>query len=474
MTSMMDLTPAVNSPLLDASESRVLARLMQTMQAHQHGNDLRGMYYAGKQTLRMAGKMGMSLPPSLGKLETVLGWPAKAVTTLEQRLDVLGFVGNDESDSIISEIAADNDLTTLQSMTHTAALIHGSAFVTVSAGDESAGEPPVVISARSAREATAIYSTRSRKITAGLTVNNDPGSPIQVVLWLPEWVTTMTKEVDGWRVERQAHRLGRVPMERMTFRPHLEQQFGVPRITDEVMGLTDSAMRTVLRMEGTAEFFSFPQRWAIGLAESDVGETFKTYLNRFLMIGPAEEGDQAPQFGEFRSSSPEPHIAQLRSIAGMFSGATSIPLNYLGIVHDNPSSADAIRAAEADLVTVAERAQRNFGASWASVMRMAHFAAVGDEDPALRSLITRWRDASTPTKAAQSQSIVQQVTMGVLPAQDPVTWELLGYDEATIRRLTQAVEKQRAHETLTGILDKRSAAPGIRQEATELMETETG
>lgn len=66
-------------------------------------------------------------------------------------------------------------------------------------------------------------------------------------------------------------------------------------------------------MEGTAEFFSFPQRWAVGVEREDFdGDTFKTYLNRILALSADSEG-RNPQVGTFSAASPEPHIAQLRA-----------------------------------------------------------------------------------------------------------------------------------------------------------------
>ena len=443
---------------LDAAEADIMARLVAQYQSHQIGNDMRTLAYLGKRTLRAAGLLGMAMPPSLSKLETVLGWPAKAVTSLEHRLNGRGFVlpGATGLDEGLAEIAADNDLEVTQSMTHTSALIHGCAFVTVTAGDEEAGDPPVVISARSAREATALWSRRSRRVIAGLTINRGEGPESdQVVLWLPDRIVTMTRVPGGWSIYRQAHRLGQVPMEIMAFRPHLEREFGMSRISGTVMDLTASAARTVLRMEGTAEFFSFPQRYGLGLNDDDFADTFKTYLNRFLAIGRDEDG-QLPEMGQFSPSSPEPHIAQLRATGMLFSGETGIPLNHLGIVHDNPSSADAIRAAEGDLVTIAERATTNFGPKWASIMGMAHQIREGTHDPRMKRLMMQWRDPSTPTKAASAQSVMALISVGALDPRSPVTWELLGFDAPTISRLEADAARMDARDALAAL----ATAPG--------------
>lgn len=327
-----------------------------------------------------------------------------------------------------------------------------------------AGEPEAVIAARSAREATALWSRRSRSIAAGLTVNAaEAGEPATVSLWLPDRVVVLTAGRGGWSVYRSPHRLGRVPMEMLVHRPHLEREFGMSRITGTVMDLTDSAARTVLRMEGTAEFFSFPQRYALGVDGDDFADTFRTYLNRFLALGRDTEG-QIPQLGQFTASSPQPHIEQLRAVASLFSGETSIPLNYLGIVHDNPSSADAIRAAEADLITVAERAQRIYGAAWARVMGLARRVRDGAGAPAPR-LRVQWRDPATPTKAANAQSVMALVSAGVLPAMSEVTWELLGYDEATITRLSAAAATERVQETTRSLAQAVERRTGAQEAA---------
>lgn len=451
---------AAVAPGLDIQEQRALAIMVKQMEAHRHSNDLRSLYYLGKRSLRAAGKLGLAIPPQLGRLETILGWPAKAVTTLEHRLNPTGFVvrGESEPDPVLQEVQWDNKLTELQSMAHTASLIHGTAFVTVSAGDTAAGEPPAIITARSAREATALWNTRTRSIAAGLTVNtNEQGEMTQVVLWRPDMIVEITRAGTGWAIERKRHWLGAVPMERLAFRPHLDRAFGTPRITDEVMGLNDAAVRTMLRMEATAEFFSFPQRYALGVQKDDFADTFKTYLNRFLALGTDADAERHPEMGQFPSSSPQPHIDQLRAIAGQFSGATSIPLNYLGIVHDNPSSADAIHAAEADLIAVATRATEGYGPSWARAAGWAHQIYNGDYqvDPRMKGLITQWRDPATPTASAAAQSVMALISVGCLPPNSAVTYRLLGYDEATVQQLVADARSHAGRQALAAL-----TAPG--------------
>lgn len=428
-----------NAPGLLPEEARLLTRLVTQWQNTRYRNRLRTLYYDGERSLRRAGLLGMAMPPQLGKLESVVGWPAKAVEVLDNRLDLQGFVmaGQAEADESLAEIIADNQLLTESSQAHIASMIHGVAFATVSAGDEAAGEPPVVVQTRAADEGSALWSQRSRKIVAGMTINEgiDGIESPELTLWMEDRVVTIWQEGNGYAVIRQPHSLGAVPMVMLAHRPRLNKRYGMSRITRPLMDYTDSAVRTILRMDGQAEFFSFPTRWISGANEDDFDEdTFATYLNRLLVLSAPDEGE-APKLGSFAAASPQPHIDQLRAIAMMVAGETSIPPDSLGIIQDNPSSADAIRANEAELVKVAERAQAVYGAGWCQVMRLAQHARDGIPDERLARLQAKWRDPSTPTKAAAAQSVMTLVGAGVLPPQSEVTWEQLGFDPVTISRL---------------------------------------
>lgn len=455
---------------LTPDEMVVLGKLVKQYSATLRRNHLRTFYFDGEHSLRTLGKLGMAMPPQIGKLESVLGWPQKAVEVLDNRLELQGFVAADqtEADPSLEQIAVDNDLYTEASMAHTASMIHGVAFATIFAGDPTQGEPEVIITTRSAEEATALWSQRSRRVVAGMTVNSglDGLESDQINLFLPDRVVSVWKEGNGLAVQRQEHALDRVPMVMLPYRPKLGKRYGASRITRALMNLTDSAVRTLLRMEGTAEFFSFPQRWATGVAEEDFDDTFKTYLNRLLALGADENGNQ-PTLGTFSAASPQPHIEQLRAIAMLVAGETSIPVSYLGIIHDNPSSADAIRAAESDLVKVAERAQSVYGAKWSEALRIAQHMRDGRADDSLDRLQAKWRDAATPTKAADAQSTMALVQAGVLPAQSEVTWEQLGYDPVTISRLKAANAQQtmvdRIATLAAGAQTERKVPVGITQ-----------
>ena len=141
----------------------------------------------------------------------------------------------------------------------------------------------------------------------------------------------------------------------------------------------------------------------------------------------------------------QPHSEMLRTIGLMVSSELSIPVSYLGIIHDNPASADAIMAGEARLVKRAERRQVAFGRAWHEVGRLSLLVRDGffpdDYDTAVT---TSWRDANTPTQAASADAAVKLIGAGVLPADSTITYDRIGLTPAEQRIV--AADKVRATE----------------------------
>lgn len=457
---------------LDAKEARLVKLLADRIIKREPRNELRSAYLDGENRLK---HLGLSIPPELKKLEAIVGWPAKAVYTLENRLDLDGFVLTDGSpaDDRLNGLADRNHLQTEASQGHTASLTHGTSFISVTPGD-GVRTPDAVIMAHSARQATALRSRRTRLLTAGMVATpSEDGEPGAVTVFTEDTEIVLIHEGNKVWVERNEHGLGRVPMVDLSHRPWLERPFGISRISRPVMSLTDQAVRASVRAEAHGEFLSFPQRFLMGAdreafrtSDGEVVTGWELYLGRLNGI-PRDKDGNLPELKEFAGTSGQAHTEQLRSVAMMFSGETSIPPSFLGVIQDNPASADAIRAAEADLVKHAERAQTVFGQSWCEVARLAVHVADGVYPDHLEGLRARWRDAATPTKAAAAQSVMSLVTAGVLPPISEVTYELLGYDESMIRRLMADATRAAATGALTELLTPTAEVPDVTDQQAE-------
>ena len=128
------------------------------------------------------------------------------------------------------------------------------------------------------------------------------------------------------------------------------------------MAIQNSAVRTAKRSEIAAEFFSFPQKYALGLEKGAIDslDPWTAAMSSLFMISKDSDG-QLPTLGQFQQQSMAPHTEQLRMFAGLFAGETGLTLDDLGFPSQNPSSAEAIKSSHESLRLTARKAQRDFG-----------------------------------------------------------------------------------------------------------------
>lgn len=457
---------------LEPAEITALKTLVDELDAKRFRGTLRNRYYDSKQIVQ---QLGISIPPSMRSIETVIGWPSKSVDALERRIDLEGFVipGADWADFGLDALWSDNRLELEASQAHTSALKLAVTFVAVLAGDAGRGEPDVVIRPLSALSSTAIWNPVSRRVEVALSVTSESATRIEeFILYTPAAVVTCSKVRSGWAVDRRAHRLGRAPVAVLPFRPSLERPFGSSRISRAVMSITDRAVRTLLRSEVSAEFYSSPQRYVLGASESDFvganGEPktgWESMLSKVLVLDYAEDGTE-PKVGQFPQMTMQPHMDMVRADAALFSGETGIPVNSLGIIHDNPASDAAMQTAYLDLVKEAERAHVPFGMGWVDAMRMAVQVRDGLETPPdeLRMMRARFRNPATSTRSEAANSLVTLATIRPGIAQSDVLLEEFGFDQSQIERI-KADERRSQVGSLVSSL--RAAAAQVSEPAAE-------
>ena len=95
--------------------------------------------------------------------------------------------------------------------------------------------------------------------------------------------------------------------------------------------------------------------------------------------------------------------------AKLFSGATGVPLNSLGIVQDNPSSAEAIAAQREDVCVAAEDCIESNRVSMRNValmaMAVAHNTTVDGLTDEQRSVIPHFRNPMRPNLASTADAM---------------------------------------------------------------------
>ncbi|MCD7748453.1 MAG: hypothetical protein LUH42_00185 [Oscillospiraceae bacterium] len=163
------------------------------------------------------------------------------------------------------------------------------------------------------------------------------------------------------------------------YRPDAVRPFGHSRISRACMNIMQGALRTIKRSEISAEFYSFPQKYALGTSpDAEPMEKWRATISSFLQFTKDEEGEK-PTVGQFTQQSMSPYTEQLRTFAALFAGETGLTLDDLGFVTDNPSSAEAIKASHENLRLSARKAQRTFGSAFLNAGYLA--ACIRDNFP---------------------------------------------------------------------------------------------
>src|SRR5699024_3263243 len=117
-------------------------------------------------------------------------------------------------------------------------------------------------------------------------------------------------------------------------------------------------------------------------------------------------------------------------------GEMGLSLNSLGIIQDNPSSAEAMYAAKEDLITDAIRATSTWGRSLVKAMQLAVMLRDGlDSVPAgMKDMRAQFTDPSMSSPAAQADAFVKPAQVILWFGESEVGLEMVGISRAQIIR----------------------------------------
>ena len=171
-------------------------------------------------------------------------------------------------------------------------------------------------------------------------------------------------------------------------------------------------------MQSSGAYYSVPKLLMLNLTSEQydavMGNKFKYQLDRVIATEMDESGDAKASIQQLSGNSPQPFIDELRALACQFSGATGVPLNSLGIVQDNPSSAEAIGASREDICLVAQRdiksdrpVLRKVALAALSVQLNTTVAELLDDSPELSRLFARFDSPVLHTYGEVSNFVAQ-------------------------------------------------------------------
>lgn len=322
---------------------------------------------------------GISSPPELKYFNSVVGWCAKGVDALADRLEFYGFK-NDVFG--LGEIYDLNNKDILFNSAILGALIASCSFIYISEGEDGFPRLQVI----DGDDATGIINPVTQMLDEGYAVleRDIYGNPTKEAYFTYEFTAFYE---GGELVEERPNKAPYPLLVPMIFRPDAKRLFGHSRISRACMSITGSALRTIKRSEIAAEFYSFPQKYVTGVDDSaEQLDKWSAAMSAMMKFTLNEDGTDHVKLGQFAQQSMTPHTEQLRMFASLFAGEVGLTLDDLGFPQSNPSSYEAIKASHENLRLTANSAQKSFNVG---ILNAGYLAAcLRDDYKYQRSQIT--------------------------------------------------------------------------------------
>lgn len=459
---MMDFVAPTSVIGLPPAESAKLTQLVKVYKAHRPGNEQKNKYYEGAITLNDV-NLGIALPEGMRGLEIGCAWGAKCVDVLAARSMFDGFVGvNGESVEALDKIVVANNLIAQYMKACRDELKLGAVFSTLSKDSEVGCK----IRFHSERTAAALWNGDKGRIDCGFAIidaaqdNSERWVPSLLYLYTDTDVWTITRTESLWYATRYPHMMGRPLMEPMIWNATSEKPFGRSRIKEPVRRLIDGYVRTVANATIGLEFSTTPQKYLLGVTDEQfdavVNQKFRQYVGSLIAATTNPETGEKPTFGQLSQGSLEPHVQMLRALATQFSAATGLSVTDTGVINDaNPTSSDAILAQTQTLVGMAEQLNTGNGDALRTI---AHMALAISNDMTLdeltdeqRDVVAHFKNPAMPSVAVTADAAIKIATARPEFAATDTFLEMIGFDQADIRRINAQEVRARGLTVLEGL-----------------------
>jgi len=328
--------------------------LIQKLRQHERKIDDKYDFYDADNTVR---DFGISTPRRMISNRPGVGWASRAVNTISDRVEFDGF-GSDRA-GINNLLAGNNGIKVLNKAKHDA-IIAGMASVAV------AGDTLIPF--------TAYESTGEIDITTGLykwalavIKRNKLNKPEEYLLFTPMFTVLFVNDVI---VEYADNLTGRTLLHPVTRRSSASRPLGKAKISNTVRRIIQEVGRVKRRYEIAGEFYSTPQRYLVGMAET-FEQTDKDKLDssigRLWAIGNNENGD-APTIGQLQQMSINQFNDNKKDLARDFCAETGLTLRNLGYETSNPTSVESLTALSDDMLLEAKGLQSEIGEQFKNIM----------------------------------------------------------------------------------------------------------
>jgi hypothetical protein len=218
-------------------------------------------------------------------------------------------------------------------------------------------------------------------------------------------------------------------------------------------------------MEGNAEAYSWPQIAVEGIDPESFGEMsetkkFKLAMDRLIALSRDADGNM-PNIKQLQQATMAPHSEMIRTVASAFSGETGISLAELGILHDNPASADAMFMAERGLLLdVKYQNEMVFSSAVRNIATLGVMVRDGLTEPPAEAwkLSAVFADPEFRSYAAKADAYVKFAGADPDLAKSSVLLETI-FDEDQVKRIQADRTRAQAGGLLSQLIANKPAPP---------------
>ena len=447
-------------PGLTEAEQAQLQDLAVTYNYHQGKNQTKDQYYEGHISLADV-NLGIALPKGLNGLEVGCSWGQKAVDVLAARSMFDGFVGSGGNLDGLARLVADNRLLAEYAKACRDELKYGCVFATLSA-DAAIG---CRVRFHSPATAAALWNGEKGRIDCGLAIIDTVKDEHFEGVWRPCLVNFYTDNAvivlrchgSLWMAERHANKMGRPLMEPLIWNATNSKPFGRSRLKKPIRALIDDYVRTAANAAIALEFDTTPQKYILGVTDEQydaiTSDKFKQYVGALMAATSNPETGANPVFGQLAQGNLQPHVEKMRMTATQFAAATGLTVTDVGVVNDaNPTSSDAILAQSQTLVLLAQQLNTGNGDALRTIACMAQAVARGctlaelTEDET--GIMAHFKNPAMPSVAVTADAAIKIASERHEFASTDTFLEMIGFDQADIRRIKVQEQRVRGQQVL--------------------------
>ena len=455
---------------LTERESEEVHALMDVYRAMRRRNAKIERYYEAEVRPRPIGPDTLMKQVKLD-VDIACHWPKKAVHSLLSLVRFDGFVFKGERDERLDDTLVSCGFTSAFSRHRVGMLKNGCTFATVGRGDDGRA----YVRFHSANHATAIMDPTTERLRSGLVVSASETTewsprvavPVRVNVHMPGKVIVIergitTRERDEWRASVMPLDGDMCMMVPLAYRPTDTKPLGSSRIDTTIQDLVDDVLHLRQTLVLSTELYAIPMRYIVGLSAESMKKLqenpkWALYLNPVFTATRDNKGE-TPEIGQLPANSPAALLELIYADAKMFASATGVPLNSLGIVQDNPSSAEAIAEGRKDLTDEAQDLIDNqlkpALRELALLVMMVdnNVTSVADLGEAQRTVMARFKNPAMPSISASTDAAMKIASVNPTFAQTSVFYEMVGFDQETIDRIEKEQRLTIARQSFGSVL----------------------